>query len=312
MPESAPAAPTMAPAAGTAPLAAAGLDVPALIDFFARHGRDLPWRSREAGAWGVLVSEVMLQQTPVVRVLPTYLEWMSRWPTPRALADAPTHEVIRAWGRLGYPRRALRLKEAAAAIGARHGGVVPDDLGALLALPGVGEYTARAVLAFAFRRRVPVVDTNIRRVLSRAVRGIDEHGPATATDRRELDELLPREPAEAAVTCAALMEIGALVCTAAAPDCAHCPLAPNCAWRAAGYPEGPGRKRPAQRWHGTDRKMRGEIMAVLRGAAGPLPRAALAARTPSYPGNETQWQRCLRSLIEDGLAVATGAGVTLP
>lgn len=290
----------------------AALDIPALLGFFARHGRDLPWRSRETGPWGVLVSEVMLQQTPVVRVLPTYLEWMDRWPTPRALANAPTHEVIRAWGRLGYPRRALRLKEAAAVITEAHGGTVPDDLDALLALPGIGEYTARAVLAFAFRRRVPVVDTNIRRVLSRAVRGIDEHGPATAADRRELAALLPAEPDRAAATCAALMEVGALVCTATSPDCAHCPLAGSCAWRAAGYPTGPGRKRPAQPWHGTDRKMRGEIMAVLRGASGPLLRDVLATRTPSYPGNEAQWDRCLAAVIDDGLAVSTAGGIALP
>jgi A/G-specific adenine glycosylase len=250
----------------------------------------------------VLVSEIMLQQTPVSRVLPLYLDWMERWPTPDALADAETADVIRAWGRLGYLRRALRLQEAAGVISRRHGGAVPQDLGALLALPGVGEYTARAVAAFAFAQRHPVVDTNVRRVISRAVRGIDEHGPATAADRSELDTLLPAEPSEAAATCAALMELGALVCTADAPGCERCPLVDSCAWRAAGYPAGPPRTRPAQRWHGTDRQVRGQIMAALRGADEPLTEAELAARTASYAIDPVQWKRCLASLIADGLA----------
>jgi A/G-specific adenine glycosylase len=289
------------------------LDTAALAEFFRREGRDLPWRHREAGPWGVLVSEIMLQQTPVARVLPVYLAWMERWPTPAALAGAETAAVIRAWGRLGYPRRALRLQAAAAAIERDHGGEVPQDLGALLALPGVGEYTARAVAAFAFGQRHPVVDTNIRRVLSRAVRGIDEHGPATAADRAALEALLPDEPAEAAATCAALMELGALICTADSPGCARCPLAPGCAWRAAGYPPGPPRRRPAQRWHGTDRQVRGQIMAVLRSADEPLAEAELATRTASYAGDPVQWQRCLDSLLADGLAARDGNGhVRLP
>jgi A/G-specific adenine glycosylase len=283
--------------------AEATLQPAVLADFFRREGRDLPWRRDDAGAWGVLVSEIMLQQTPVARVLPVYQEWMLRWPTPDALAGADTADVIRAWGRLGYPRRALRLQEAAAAIERDHAGEVPQDLGALLSLPGVGDYTARAVAAFAFRQRHPVVDTNVRRVLSRAVRGIDEHGPATARDRAELEALLPDDPAEAATTCAALMELGATICTADSPACERCPLAPRCAWRAAGYPPGPPRRRPAQRWHGTDRQVRGRIMAVLRGADGPVPRAELATRTASYPDDPTQWERCLASLVADGLAV---------
>lgn len=296
---------TTAPDADTDTVA---LDTAALAEFFRREGRDLPWRRPEAGPWGVLVSEIMLQQTPVARVLPVYREWMERWPTPDALAGAETADVIRAWGRLGYPRRALRLQAAAAAIGRGHGGVVPRDLGALLALPGVGEYTARAVASFAFGQRHPVVDTNIRRVLSRAVRGVDEHGPATAADRIELEALLPAEPAEAAATCAALMELGALICTADSPECARCPLAPTCVWRTAGYPAGPPRKRPAQRWHGTDRQVRGQIMAVLRGADGPIAEAELATRTASYSVDPVQWARCLASLLDDGLAARDADG----
>lgn len=289
----------------------AALDPTLLAEFFRREGRDLPWRRPEAGPWGVLVSEIMLQQTPVARVLPTYTAWMERWPTPGALADAETADVIRAWGRLGYPRRALRLQAAAAVIERDHAGDVPRDLGALLALPGVGEYTARAVAAFAFEQRHPVVDTNVRRVLSRAVRGIDEHGPASVADRAELEALLPDDATRATTTCAALMELGALVCTADSPDCGRCPLAATCAWRTAGYPPGPPRKRPAQRWHGTDRQVRGQIMAVLRGAAGPMTQAELATRTASYSIDPAQWERCLASLLTDGLAVRDSGGALL-
>lgn len=285
-------------------------EVAALDAFFAAEGRDLPWRERGAGAWGVLVSEVMLQQTPVGRVLPVYLEWMTRWPTPADLARAPIADVIRAWGRLGYPRRALRLREAAAVVADAHAGRMPRDVPTLLTLPGVGEYTARAVAAFAFGAREPVVDTNVRRVLSRAVRGVDEHGPATAADRAEIAMLLPEDPAAAARISAALMELGALRCTVAAPVCAGCPLAPTCAWRLAGYPAGPPRK-PGQAWHGTDRKLRGEIMAALRAAHRPLDVEALAEQTPA--GTPGQWQRCLDSLLADGLAVMDEAGtVALP
>lgn len=286
----------------------ATLDTDGLLAFFEARGRDLPWRRPNVDGWGVLVSEVMLQQTPVARVLPVYDEWLRRWPTPASLAQASTGDVVRAWGRLGYPRRALRLREAAIRITDHHDGSVPDDVAALLRLPGVGEYTARAVAAFAFGHRHPVVDTNVRRVLCRAVRGVDEHGPATAADRAELENLLPPEPHRAARTSAALMELGALVCTSISSDCHACPLAETCAWRAAGYPPGPDHRRPAQRWHGTDRKMRGEILAVLRAQHAPLRSEDLAAATPSYEGNEDQWQRCLASLLRDGLAAEDSTG----
>ncbi|MEO7127008.1 MAG: A/G-specific adenine glycosylase [Nakamurella sp.] len=289
------------------------LDVSALAVFFAAQGRDLPWRRVDAGPWGVLVSEIMLQQTPVARVLPVYLQWMARWSDPAALAIAETGELIRVWGRLGYPRRALRLQDAARLIVSEHHGRVPSDLTELLALPGVGDYTARAVAAFAFGQRQAVVDTNIRRVLSRAVRGVNEHGPATKADRTELEALLPIAPPDAVVTCAALMELGAMVCTASSPDCAHCPLAPTCRWRAAGYPVGPPRRRAAQKWLGTDRQVRGQIMAALRDISEPLAPAELATRTPSYIVDQVQWEHCLASLIVDGLAALDHAGhVSLP
>lgn len=286
----------------------AALDVTALLDFFAETGRDLPWRRPGAGPWAVLVSEVMLQQTPVQRVIPVYLEWMRRWPKPVDLARVSPGEAVRAWGRLGYPRRALRLRDTAQEIVRAHGGSVPADLASLLALPGVGDYTARAVAAFAFAARQPVVDTNVRRVLARAVRGGDERGPATAADRAQLADLLPEDPALAARTCAALMELGALRCTAQSPDCARCPLAATCAWRAAGYPPGPARSRPAQRWHGTDRQVRGQILALLRESRTPLTRNALSAATPSYAKDPDQWERCLAALLADGLAARDARG----
>ncbi len=170
------------------------MDDTALIDWFAASARDLPWRRPDCTAWGVLVSEIMLQQTPVARVEPIWHEWLARWPTPAALAAASQGEVLRAWGKLGYPRRALRLHEAATAIAAEHGDVVPSDVDTLLSLPGIGAYTARAVAAFAYRRRCPVVDTNVRRVIARAVHGAGDAGPpSTARDMADVEAILPAE-----------------------------------------------------------------------------------------------------------------------
>jgi len=175
------------------------LDVEVLLRFFDAHGRDLPWRDPTASPWAVLVSEVMLQQTPVARVLPVFDAWLQRWPRPVDLAADSPADAIRAWGRLGYPRRAMRLHAAATAISIDHGGIVPNTVEDLLRLPGIGEYTARAVAAFAFGARTPVVDTNVRRVLSRVIRGLDEpREPSTAADRAEITTLLPDEPARAA------------------------------------------------------------------------------------------------------------------
>jgi A/G-specific adenine glycosylase len=283
-------------------LPGSGLDADALITFFDQQGRSLPWREPSATPWGVLVSEVMLQQTPVVRVLPVFEDWMRRWPTPTDLAADSPAEAIRAWGRLGYPRRALRLHAAATAITVDHHGVVPDGIDDLLTLPGVGEYTARAVAAFAFGARTPVVDTNVRRVLCRVVRGRDEpREPATAADRAELAALLPVEPARAARFSAAVMELGALVCSARSPACEACPLAGRCRWRLAGSPPGEPR-RAVQAWHGTDRQVRGRIMATLRASSLPVAESSFttAATDPH------QVRRCLVSLVADGLAVRVG------
>ncbi|MCR8675208.1 A/G-specific adenine glycosylase, partial [Micrococcus sp. HG099] len=209
----------------------------AVLDWFAVHARDLPWRSPDCPPWGVLVSEIMLQQTPVVRVLPRWHAWLERWPTPADLAAAPTADVLTAWDRLGYPRRALRLQEAARAIVQRHGGEVPADPAALRALPGIGEYTAAAVSSFAFGLPETVVDTNVRRVIARAVGGQALPGRSlTRAEMRRAHALMPEDPDRAQAWNAGVMELGALVCTARSPACERCPLADACAWVAAGSP----------------------------------------------------------------------------
>lgn len=273
----------------------------AVLDWFGRHARDLPWRAADRSAWGVLVSEVMLQQTPVVRVEPAWRAWMARWPEPADLAAASPADVLRAWDRLGYPRRALRLQECARAVVERHGGVVPEDPDDLLALPGVGPYTAAAVQAFAFGRRSVVLDTNVRRVLARAVQGAALPAPAqTVAEVRLAEGLVPADDATAARWSAASMELGALVCTARSPRCEACPIAEMCAWRAAGRPvdEHAGRRR-TQAWAGTDRQVRGKVMALLRDALGPVPAEALDAVWP----DRAQRERCVESLLVDGLLV---------
>ena len=269
-----------------------------LLPWYAAHARDLPWRAPDVTGWGVLVSEIMLQQTPVVRVEPLWREWLARWPRPSDLAAAPTADLLRAWGRLGYPRRALRLQAAATVIAQEHGDVVPDDVPTLLALPGIGTYTARAVAAFAYGRRCPVVDTNVRRVVARAVHGRAEAGDAAARDLPDTEALLPPDEAAAARTSAALMELGATVCVARGPRCADCPVLDLCAWQLAGRPAWDGPVRKAQRWAGTDRQVRGRLLEVLRGASGPVGPDALEAAWLTDPA---QRARCLDSLLVDGL-----------
>lgn len=267
-----------------------------LTRWYAGARRDLPWRGPDVSPWAVLVSEVMLQQTPVVRVVPAYLAWLERWPTPAALAGDPAGEAVRLWGRLGYPRRALRLHAAAVAVVERHGGELPRDVPSLLALPGVGDYTARAVAAFAFGQRVPVVDTNVRRVVARAVEGRAN----AAVTRRDLDlveQLLPAAANAAATASIALMELGALVCTARAPRCELCPVRPDCAWLAAGRPELTTPVRPTQPWAGTDRQVRGRLLQVLRDIDGPVPPELL----DQVWDEPVQRARALDGLVADGL-----------
>ncbi|WP_244931216.1 A/G-specific adenine glycosylase [Nocardioides sp. W7] len=274
-----------------------------LLRWYDAHARELPWRGPQASPWSVMVSEFMLQQTPVSRVLPVHESWLERWPSPADLAVESSGEAVRAWGRLGYPRRALRLHAAAAMIVAEHGGEVPSSYDDLLALPGVGDYTAAAIATFGFGRRHVVLDTNVRRVLARMVQGAELPAPAVTRAEREVAaELLPLDEPTAATWSIALMELGALVCTAARPRCAACPVAGRCTWRTSGYPAYDGPPRKAQSWAGTDRQCRGRLLAVLRDDDGPVHRSRLDA----VWSEETQRVRCLAGLVDDGLVVAAG------
>ncbi|WP_448631783.1 A/G-specific adenine glycosylase [Cellulomonas soli] len=294
------------PATPTGPTTPAALHAPVLA-WFDEHARDLPWRAPDRTPWGVLVSEVMLQQTPVVRVEPAWRAWMARWPEPANLASAATADVLRAWDRLGYPRRALRLQACAQAVVERHDGRVPDTEEQLLALPGVGAYTAAAVVAFAFGGRSVVLDTNVRRVLARSVDGEALPSPSpTVAERTRAAAMVPADDATAARWAAASMELGALVCTARSPRCGQCPVAAMCAWQLAGCPDDVhAARRRTQPWEGTDRQVRGRVMGLLREALEPVPADAVEALWPE----RTQLARCLDGLLADGLLVqVAGAG----
>ena len=276
----------------------------ALVDWYDTAARDLPWRRPGVDPWAVLVSEVMLQQTPVARVEPVWGDWMDRWPTPAALAAASPAEVIRAWGKLGYPRRALRLRETAVALVARHDGAVPADVAALEALPGVGTYTARAVACFGHGQPQPVVDTNVRRVVARLVHGRAEAGTARASDLADVAALAPAGRDRACRFSVAAMELGALVCVARTPRCALCPVRERCAWRLAGCPAADGPPRRVQRFAGTDRQVRGRLLDVLRAAPGPV----AASLLDDAWDDAAQRARCLDSLLADGLVEQTDDG----
>ncbi|CAA9231816.1 MAG: A/G-specific adenine glycosylase [uncultured Blastococcus sp.] len=284
------------------PGAAAGETI---VDWYATAARDLPWRRPGVDAWAVLVSEVMLQQTPVGRVEPVWREWMDRWPTAAHLAAVAPADVIRAWGKLGYPRRALRLREAAAAVVGRHGGIVPADVTALEALPGIGTYTARAVACFGYGQPQPVVDTNVRRVVARLVHGRAEAGNARASDLTDIAALAPADTARATRFSVAVMELGALVCVARTPRCGSCPVRDRCAWRLAGSPAHAGPARRVQKFTGTDRQVRGRLLDVLRAAHEPVDAAALV---PAWD-DALQRSRCLDSLLTDGLVEQTADGL---
>jgi len=281
-----------------------------VIAWYGDHRRDLPWRRPGFPAWGTLVSEFMLQQTPVARVVPRLEAWLERWPRPADLAASPPGEAVRVWDRLGYPRRALALHAAATAIVDRHGGVVPRDVDELLALPGVGPYTARAVAVFAYGLRHPVVDTNVRRVITRAIGGQGHPGPASTTrDLAAMDALLPVDEPDAAVFNAGMMELGQVVCVARTPRCDACPLARICAWRAAGYPRYDGPRPPVQkRFHGSDREARGMVLAALRQSEAPVTDAELA----SVLRDPARRERAVAGLLVDGLAVRSEGGLALP
>ncbi len=269
-----------------------------VLRWYGTEARDLPWRRPDASPWAVLVSEFMLQQTPVARVLPAYAAWLERWPDAPSLAASPPGEAVRQWGRLGYPRRALRLHETSRIITKVYGGRVPDSVAELVLLPGVGSYTAAAVASFAYRQRHAVLDTNVRRVLARLEQG--QEFPARSTTAAETalaQSLLPREAGQAALWSVAVMELGALVCTAAKPRCQACPVAGHCTWRRSGAPA--GLRAPGQpRYEGSDRQCRGRLMAVLRDAGRPVSADQLALAWP----DAIQRARALDGLVADGLA----------
>ena len=269
-----------------------------LARWFARNARDLPWRAADRTPWQVMVSEYMLQQTPVDRVLPAWRAWIERWPTPAHCAAAPADQPVRMWGRLGYPRRARRLHEAARLIVTDFGGEVPADRASLLSLPGIGDYTAAAIQSFAFGTRSIVLDTNIRRVIARAVTGQALPLPHVTTAERLLaEDLTPRSAKASAIWNAAIMELGALICTARAPKCEQCPLADQCRWLADDRPEYTGTVRRQAKFEGSDRQARGAIMGVLREAQSSVPKSAIEKSW----SDALQLERALASLIDDGM-----------
>jgi A/G-specific adenine glycosylase len=263
-----------------------------ITQWFAKNKRELPWRATTP--WGVMVSEFMLQQTPVARVLPKWIEWMERWPTPAELAKATPAQVITAWGRLGYPRRALRLYESAKIIARDFENEVPDSEEVLRSLPGIGDYTAAAISAFAFGANTLVMDVNIRRVLVRVLDG-KEHPTSSPTVRERESRLaiLPRRNADN--WAAATMELGALICTSKNPSCNDCPIISQCKWRKNGYPQSE-LVRKSQDWHGTDRKCRGTIVQALRESES-LTASAIKKLWP----DESQVEKALETLLEDNL-----------
>ena len=281
--------------------------IEAICAWFDANGRDLPWRRPGTSAWGVLVSEVMSQQSPMSRVIGPWHEWMNRWPTPDDLAEEDSGEAVAAWGRLGYPRRALRLHSCAVTIATEHDGVVPNSYDELVALPGIGDYTASAVVSFAFGGRATVLDTNVRRLIARAESGI-ANCPTSVTraERVVADALVPDEDVRAAKWAVASMELGALVCTARSPQCEVCPIRDSCRWVIDGKPDNAPARR-GQPWKGTDRQCRGVIMDVVRNS----PRGVKVQMALSAWPEPDQASRCLESLLDDGLVHRRGSLISL-
>ena len=274
-----------------------------IISWFEINKRDLPWRS--ATPWGVMVSEFMLQQTPVVRVLPKWNEWMQRWPTPADLSKASTAEVITAWGRLGYPRRALRLHEASKVIVRDFNGVIPSTQEELRSLPGVGEYTAAAIASFAFNQEALVLDINIRRLFARLIDGVEFPTPApTKTEREARQRIIPNRDAH--IWAAGTMELGALICTSRNPKCELCPLMSQCAWRNNNYPKSE-QVRKGQSWHGTDRQCRGTIVQALREKT-----FMNEAQLKALWKEDSQVEKALVTLVKDGLIEKNMKAYSLP
>ena len=273
-----------------------------LHTWYWKNKRPLPWRN--STPWGVVVSEFMLQQTPVNRVLPVWEAWMKKWPTPKHLAKAKKSDVIKYWGRLGYPRRALRLHETSKIITAKYRGSIPKTLPELRELPGVGEYTAAAIYSFAYGKRALVLDTNIRRVFARAIDG-KEYASLTLNnkERTKREKLIPRE---ASLWAAATMELGATICTARSPQCEICPIAQSCVWRFKGYPKSRAPKRKTQEWHGTDRQCRGTILNYLREKD-----RGTRSQFEKLWSDKKQLEKALKSLETDGLIERRAKSFTL-
>ncbi|MGI8776417.1 MAG: A/G-specific adenine glycosylase [Acidimicrobiales bacterium] len=270
--------------------------------------RDLPWR-RTRDPWAILVSELMLQQTQVARVVPRWDVFLARFPTAATCAAAPVGDVVRAWAGLGYNRRAVNLHRAATMVVDRHGGTLPADLGALLALPGVGPYTARAIRVFAFGADVGLVETNSARVLARAVAG----GPLSAAQAQTwADALVPA--GRGWDWNQAVMDFGSVVCRRRAPACGDCPVARSCAWTMAGRPSpdpaegtaGAGTGQPV--FAGSDREGRGRLVAALR--TGPVPVADISAAA-GWPGDPDRARRTAEALVFEGLARLRDGTLTL-
>ncbi|MGH9117102.1 MAG: A/G-specific adenine glycosylase [Acidimicrobiales bacterium] len=276
----------------------------ALLDWWERRGRDLPWR-RSRDPWRVLVSELMLQQTQVPRVAQRYDDLLERFPTPAVCAAAPTGDVVRAWAGLGYNRRAVNLHRCAREVVDRFDGRLPDDLSGLLSLPGIGPYTARAVLVFAFGHDIGLIDTNAGRFVARALGG------------RSLLQSEAQRLATEAVPAGrgwewgqAVFDLGAEVCTRRSPSCPDCPARAHCRWFRAGCPPpdpvtgSAGIGRGQSRFAGSDRQGRGRLVDALR--VGPVARSALA-RTMGWPDDESRAVRVAAEVVADGLATIDDA-----
>ncbi|MDP9402719.1 MAG: A/G-specific adenine glycosylase [Actinomycetota bacterium] len=280
----------------------------ALLDWAATAHRDLPWR-RTRDPWAVVVSELMLHQTQVARVVPRYELFLRRFPTPAACAAAPVGEVVREWTGLGYNRRAVNLHRAATAVVERHGGRLPADLGGLLELPGIGPYTARAVMAFAHEADVGVLDTNAARVVARTI----GRRLAGREAQRRADSLVPA--GQGWSWNQAVLDLGAGVCTKRAPRCYRCPVSRWCAWRAAGRPEpdpavGSAGTTGAQPiFAGSDREGRGRLVRAL--CQGPVPVGAVGAAC-GWPDDEDRAARVVGALVAEGLATLDAGVVRLP
>ena len=289
-----------------------------ILDWFQQHRRDLPWRHTR-DPYAIMVSEIMLQQTQVDRVIPYWREWLERWPTVHQLASAPVADVIRAWKGLGYNRRAVNLQRAAQAVVDR-GGEFPQTVEGLRALPGIGPYTAGAIACFAFEQDVPFIDTNMRRVLHRIFVGVDIPKP-TISDKEVLSIAADAIPAGEGWTWnQAIMEFGAIQCTARKPLCLTCPVQEECRAfpeiQAALISHARSPKGKSIPFEQTNRYFRGRILDHLRAHEGEgIPLAHIGPDVkPDFASSDYPWLLELVTALErDGLLVigdrASAAGI---